>query len=173
MAIPKEKIYIYGKHAITEVLHSAPHVVQKVFVAQGALTADLRAHLIKHGIQTAPIKEQRGVAKDASHQGLIAVINPAKLVMPLDVLISKLDIKRKPCVVLLDEIQDPHNLGAIVRFTVAARCGAETGPETSLRFFIDTRLGCPAVADPAVEPDAAGLRLHWQPVAPWSSSPPS
>ncbi|MFO1432311.1 MAG: hypothetical protein U1F76_19570 [Candidatus Competibacteraceae bacterium] len=56
------------------------------------------------------------------------------------------------------------DLGAIVRFTVAAHCGAETGPETSLRFFIDTRLGCPAVTDPEVEPGAAGPSLHWKPV---------
>ena len=63
-----------------------------------------------------------------------------------------------------DPPQPLTDLGAIVRFTVAARCGAETGPETSLRFFIDTRLGCPAVADPAAEPNAAGPRLHWKPV---------
>jgi hypothetical protein len=56
------------------------------------------------------------------------------------------------------------DLGAIVRVTVAARCGAETSPETALRFFIDTRLGCPAVADPAVERDGSGVRLRWQPV---------
>ncbi|MDS4060338.1 MAG: hypothetical protein RKP73_17475 [Candidatus Contendobacter sp.] len=56
------------------------------------------------------------------------------------------------------------DLGAIVRVAVAARCGAETGPETSLRFFIDIRLGCPAVVDPAVEPGASGPRLRWQSV---------
>jgi hypothetical protein len=64
-----------------------------------------------------------------------------------------------------DPPQPLADLGAIVRFTVAARCGTETGPETSLRFFIDTRLGCPAVADPTVEPGAAGPRLHWKPAA--------
>jgi hypothetical protein len=56
------------------------------------------------------------------------------------------------------------DLGAIVRVTVAARCGAETGPESTLRFFIDTRLGCPAVDDPAVEPGTPGPRLRWKPV---------
>ncbi|MFO1431913.1 MAG: hypothetical protein U1F76_17535 [Candidatus Competibacteraceae bacterium] len=63
-----------------------------------------------------------------------------------------------------DPPQPLTELGTIVRFSVAAHCGAETSPETSLRFFIDTRLGCPAVADPAVEPGAAGPRLHWKPV---------
>jgi hypothetical protein len=63
-----------------------------------------------------------------------------------------------------DPPQPLTDLGAIVRLTVTARCGAQTSPETSLRFFIDTRLGCPAVADPIVKPDTAGPRLHWQPV---------
>lgn len=56
------------------------------------------------------------------------------------------------------------DLGAVVRVAVAARCGAETGPETGLRFFIDIRPGCPAVADPAVELGASRPRLYWEPV---------
>ncbi len=84
--------------------------------------------------------------------------------MPLTRVLCYLHLDTLTTAPSFDPPQPLTDLGAIVRFTVAARCGAETGPETSLRFFIDTRLGCPAVADPAVEPDAAGLRLHWQPV---------
>lgn len=64
-----------------------------------------------------------------------------------------------------DPPQPLTDLSAIVRLTVTAHCGTQTSPETALRFFIDTRLGCPAVADPVVKPDIAGPRLHWQPVA--------
>ena len=31
--VQREKIYIYGKHALTEALANAPHVVRKVFLA--------------------------------------------------------------------------------------------------------------------------------------------
>ena len=55
------------------------------------------------------------------------------------------------------------DLTAIVRVTVVARCVKETGLQTSLRFVIDTRLGCPGVADPVVESSVSGSRLRWRP----------
>jgi hypothetical protein len=53
------------------------------------------------------------------------------------------------------------DLTAVVRVTVSARCGPETGPETNLRFFIDTRLACPAVTGLTVAPGASAPRLTW------------
>ncbi|MCB1905453.1 MAG: hypothetical protein KDI18_15460 [Gammaproteobacteria bacterium] len=56
-------------------------------------------------------------------------------------------------------------LNAIVRVTVTPQCETETGSKASLRFFIDTRIGCPVVADPVVEQGAGGSTLRWAPVA--------
>lgn len=50
---------------------------------------------------------------------------------------------------------------AIVRVSITPRCGSATGPEASLRFFIDTRAGCPAVAGPVVEQGTVGSTLRW------------
>lgn len=55
---------------------------------------------------------------------------------------------------------------AIVRVTVTPDCGdaAETAaPLPGHRFFIDTRLTCPAATDLQVQRDAKGARLTWTP----------
>jgi 23S rRNA (guanosine2251-2'-O)-methyltransferase len=119
MAINREKVFIYGKHALSEALLHAPQVVQKVYLAGGAATPEMRKALQQHDIPTAPIKSQQGVSRDAAHQGVIALINPAKLFVPLDAFLETVDIRRNPCVVVLDELHDPQNLGAIVRSAAA------------------------------------------------------
>lgn len=119
MAEVKEKIYIYGKHALAEALSSKPEVVQKVFAADGALDKEVLGQLAARGVAVSPMKEQKGVMADAVHQGVIAVINPNKLLLSFEDFIESLDITPGSCLVLLDELQDPQNVGAIIRSAAA------------------------------------------------------
>lgn len=112
------KIYIYGKHALMEALANTPKVIKKVHMAPGAGDQALRALIQKHQIPTAPLSAGRGkelVGKDSPHQGLVAVMDPSALLMPFDAFLNTLDVSRNPALALMGEVQDPHNVGAIIR----------------------------------------------------------
>lgn len=114
-----EKVYIYGKHALQEALTHRPQVVKKVFLADGAADAALSKLIADAKLIPHPIKDQKGVAKDASHQGVIGLIDTDALVVEFNTFIEDVAITADTAVVLLDEIQDPHNVGAVIRSAAA------------------------------------------------------
>jgi 23S rRNA (guanosine2251-2'-O)-methyltransferase len=125
----EEKIYLYGKHALREALLGNAAAVRKVFLdANAEGEADLTSLLKQHDIAWSRMKEKTGVSQDAVHQGVIAEINPAGLYTNLE---SALSIAGagNPCLVLLDELQDPHNVGAIIRSAAAFGASAILIPE--------------------------------------------
>ena len=114
------KIYIYGRHALAEALQSAPHVIRKVFLARDLRDTDIRVLLEKAGIEPAELSPGRGndlVGRDTAHQGVIAVIDPNKLLIPFDRFLASLPetIPASAAVAIMGEVQDPHNVGAIIR----------------------------------------------------------
>ncbi len=116
------KIYIYGKHALIEALQHTPHVIRKVFLAPDLRDTELRALLEKHAIPTAPLASGKGkelVGRDTAHQGVIATMDPSTLLVSLDEFLKTLDTKKNPSIVILGEVQDPHNVGAIIRSAAA------------------------------------------------------
>jgi 23S rRNA (guanosine2251-2'-O)-methyltransferase len=118
----KEKIYVYGKHALMEALQSAPRTIRKVFLAREMRDVELRAVLEKNKIPTAELAPSRGkelVGKDSVHQGVIFTIDPATLLVSLESFLASLDMKKNPAVAVLGEVQDPHNVGAIIRSAAA------------------------------------------------------
>lgn len=115
---------MYGKHALMEALRNAPQVIRKVFLAPDLRDVELRALLEKNKIPTtalAPGKGKEFVGKDAAHQGVIAVMNPSALLMSLDDFLAALPVPlpTKTAVAVLGEVQDPHNVGAIIRSAAA------------------------------------------------------
>src|SRR3989344_1133483 len=118
----KGNIYIYGRHALMEALRSTPSVVRKVFLAQEVRDTELRVLLGKNNIPTAPLASGRGrdlVGRDTAHQGIIFTVNPSSLLVSLDDFLKTLDMKKNLAVAVLGEVQDPHNVGAIIRSAAA------------------------------------------------------
>jgi 23S rRNA (guanosine2251-2'-O)-methyltransferase len=126
-----EKIYLYGKHALREALLARPKAVQKVFLdTNAAADKEITKLLAQYDIKPASLKtEAKAVGEDAVHQGVIAVINPEALYTPLDEARAFLKEKENPCVVILDELHDPHNVGAIIRSAAAFGASAILLPE--------------------------------------------
>lgn len=127
----REKIYIYGKHALTEALANAPHVVRKVFLAHEMEDCELRELLKKHHIIVEAIKSRdagRMVGEDTAHQGVIAIADPGDLMLDFGKFERELRPDEKTMLVLLDELTDPHNVGAIIRSAAAFGAAAVLMP---------------------------------------------
>jgi len=121
-AVTGGKIYIYGKHALVEALQNAPKVIRKVFLARDMRDTELRALLQKNNIPTAELATGKGkelVGRDTAHQGVIATMDPSALLISFDEFMKTLDVKKNPAVAVLGEVQDPHNVGAIIRSAAA------------------------------------------------------
>ncbi|HUO56493.1 MAG TPA: 23S rRNA (guanosine(2251)-2'-O)-methyltransferase RlmB [Candidatus Paceibacterota bacterium] len=116
----REKVFIYGKHALIEALDNTPHIIRKVFAAANALGADTLHLLKEHEITVAPLKwETHFPSREVSHQGVVIAIDPSALLLEFPIFLQTLDTQKNPSLVLLDEIQDPHNVGAIIRSAAA------------------------------------------------------
>jgi 23S rRNA (guanosine2251-2'-O)-methyltransferase len=123
----REKIYIYGKHALMEALANAPQVVRKVFLAHELEDKELRDLLRKHHLPVEAIKTReagRMVGEDTAHQGVIAIADPGSLMIDFadferNAMVDKSWPNEKTMLVLLDELTDPHNVGAIIRSAAA------------------------------------------------------
>jgi 23S rRNA (guanosine2251-2'-O)-methyltransferase len=135
-----DKLYLYGKHALREALLAKPAAVQKVFLDGNAegdkeITDLLNTHKIGFTSMKGDTKS-KSVGDDAVHQGVIAVINVEKLYTPLEEVMKlfhpSTDLGQdltKLCFVLLDELHDPHNVGAIIRSAAAFGASAVLLPE--------------------------------------------
>lgn len=119
---PRGKVYIYGKHALMEALTNAPHTIKKVFLAPGLADAELHALLEMRAIPIAKLSAGSGkelVGRDTVHQGVIAIMDPSALLVSLDEFLATIDVKTNPAIAILGEVQDPHNVGAIIRSAAA------------------------------------------------------
>lgn len=116
------KTYIYGKHALEEALLNAPCVIKKVFLSAETEDGKLRELLMKRHIPVAILKN-RAVSKmageDAAHQGIIALADQARMLLDFKNFAADLHPSADTMFVLLDELTDPHNVGAIIRSAAA------------------------------------------------------
>ena len=126
--------FIYGRHAVLEAMRQRPDIIRTLH-----MRTDLKGdEEIRSLISAIPDRQffagnkvPRGVDKDSTHQGLIAEIDPGKLLVPFrdwrDTLPDELDAST--AVVVLGEVQDPHNVGAIIRSAAALGVAAVLIPE--------------------------------------------
>ncbi len=118
----RDKSYIYGKHALDEALRNAPRVIKKVFFAPEMDDRALRDLVRSRNIPIAELKSReagRIVGEETPHQGVIAIANLDALMVDFDDFIRDLDVSTGTMLVLLDELTDPQNVGAIIRSAAA------------------------------------------------------
>ena len=117
---------IFGRHPVLEILKNNPKSIQKIFVAakaKGHTLAEMLKIAKSEGIQ---IEFKDRYALDSMlgndhHQGVIAEItHKKKTYEPIELIKIAKEKNEKPIILLLDRIQDPHNLGAVLRTSLCA-----------------------------------------------------
>ena len=114
---------IYGKNSVMEALIAGEREINKILISKN-IHSDVKINKIKE------LAKERGVVfqfvarekfqpyEEFNHQGIIAQISPIKY-YDLDYFIEKSKVKLSS-VVILDGVEDSHNLGAIIRTCVCA-----------------------------------------------------
>jgi len=115
--------YIFGRNAVLELLTKQNRSINKILISK-AVSNDSKINEIislakSNGIvfQFVP-KEKFTAYSELNHQGVIAMVSPVDYVDLYDFLNQKKDGFSK--IVILDGVEDPHNVGAIIRTAVCA-----------------------------------------------------
>ncbi|BFK80075.1 23S rRNA (guanosine(2251)-2'-O)-methyltransferase RlmB [Clostridium baratii] len=116
---------IIGRNAVMEALKS-DKTIEALYVTKGQREGSINAILSLAKENRVVIKEVDKKKLDSMsngevHQGAIAVITPYKYFEVKDILDAAKEKGESPFIVILDELEDPHNLGSIIR--TAETCG--------------------------------------------------
>jgi 23S rRNA (guanosine2251-2'-O)-methyltransferase len=119
-------LFIYGRHPIVDKLHREPDKIDKLFIRDtlsgGGLQEVLRlASEHRIPVQRVPGRKLSELVGAVNDQGFVAQVSPVSY-LEMDEWLETVDTSTKPLVLVLDEIEDPHNFGAMLR--TAAAIGA-------------------------------------------------
>ncbi len=113
--------YIYGIHAVSEFLKSSPELAIRLLVQEGRehdakIKQELsQAYRHKLQVQTLPKDKLDGLADNGVHQGILLECRKMKTYVESDIPELLALVEHPPLVLILDGVQDPHNLGACIR----------------------------------------------------------
>ncbi|MEK6492873.1 23S rRNA (guanosine(2251)-2'-O)-methyltransferase RlmB [Myroides odoratimimus] len=117
---------IFGIRAIIEAIEAGKDI-DKVFIqkeASGELMSSLLKTLKKNNVNFSYVPiEKLNKLTNKNHQGAVANISPISFTSLETLVEGVLEKKEKPLFVILDQISDARNFGAIIRTAVC--CGAD------------------------------------------------
>lgn len=113
------KQYVCGRNAVLELLKSGAEV-DKLYIQKGELKGSIKAIIAKASDQriiTSEVDKRKldELSEGLPHQGVVAYVSDYKY-YEVDEIIEYARSKNEPIrLIILDEIEDPHNTGAIIR----------------------------------------------------------
>lgn len=124
-----EPQYFFGKHPIEELLASDAGRISKLYIQENLKSDDtLRAIISKAKdanltIVQVPKAKLDQYSNDGNHQGIVALVQQQAFT-DIKEWLAKRDKNKNELVVVLDELEDPHNVGAIIRTATAGGASA-------------------------------------------------
>jgi 23S rRNA (guanosine2251-2'-O)-methyltransferase len=117
---------VEGRNPVIEVLKSN-RTLEKLYVAKGNVEGSIKVILSmakEKGYVISEVDKRKldEMSTTGSHQGVIAIVSPYTYSSIDEILEYAKQKGEDPFIIILDEIEDPHNLGSIVRS--ANVCGA-------------------------------------------------
>src|SRR6185436_9595695 len=112
--------FIYGRHAVKVLLETDPGRVKGLYVSVTA-EPEFKPYAQRHNISLEPLSAHRfdKELEGAVHQGVVAKVALGGLVEDYAEFARGIEPTPSAALVLLNEITDPHNVGAIIRSAAA------------------------------------------------------
>lgn len=130
-----QKEIVYGRNSVEGVISTSKRTITKILLAKGNKPDNKLRSIINEAkdrriiIQEVPKEKLDALTEKANHQGIVAFVSPIQYA-DLDDVIEQLNAKQGfSTVVILDSVEDPHNLGAIIRTSAAAGVDAVIIPK--------------------------------------------
>ena len=110
---------VEGRNSVLELLES-DRDINKIYILEGEKHGSIhkiialakQRKIIINEISRAKLNQ---MAQTENNQGVIAIVPPFNYCEIEDILNCAKDRKEKPFILILDGIEDPHNLGSIIR----------------------------------------------------------
>ena len=130
--MPSEAV-VYGSHAVSQFVESSPERVIRLLMTERASSGRLQPlaqRVAAAGIPlaVAPREELEACAGGGVHQGVVALVHPRPSGDENDLEQLLGSLEESPFLLVLDGIQDPHNLGACLRTADATGVHAVVAP---------------------------------------------
>ena len=116
--------FLSGRNPVMEALRSG-RPISKIFIASGDHQGSIREIIAlakDKGIpvQTAEAVKMEAMSLGVKNQGVVAMVSPVAY-SSVDEMVALAESRNeKPCLILLDQLKDPQNLGAVLRTVDAA-----------------------------------------------------
>ena len=110
---------IEGRNSVLELLES-DRDINKILIAKGEKHGSINKIISlakQRKIVIAEVERQKlnAISETQNHQGVIAIVPPFNYVEVEDILNEAKLKSEDPFIIILDGIEDPHNLGSIIR----------------------------------------------------------
>lgn len=110
---------IEGRNSVLELLESGKDI-NKIFISRGEKQGSINKIIAKAKENKVIVVEVdrnklNEMSQTGNHQGVIAIVPPFEYCEVEDILKEARERNEDPFIVILDGIEDPHNLGAIIR----------------------------------------------------------
>ncbi|MCK5013549.1 MAG: RNA methyltransferase [Candidatus Omnitrophica bacterium] len=107
---------LFGRNSIVERLRSNPTSIRKIYIQHGFKgTLFIHKKARQWGIPIFPVPQSKmmKIGRDKNTQGILADVDDMNYIPYGELMETAL--KKKRCLVFLDRLNDPQNLGAIIR----------------------------------------------------------
>lgn len=111
---------IFGKNSVLEFIKNSPEQIKEIFLAENSgLNRDLyiKSFSKKYRIKISIVEKNSldRISNNQNHQGIVAKVEDYKYSTVKEILEVSAVKDKNHFILILDHIEDPHNLGAIIR----------------------------------------------------------
>lgn len=124
----------YGLHAVASLINKSPARIIRLHLLQDRHDQKIQALIALANEKNIPLQfssrqELDRLTASANHQGVLVFCHPAPKYTENDLEDLLENLQEKPFLLILDSVQDPHNLGACLRSADAAGVHAVIAPK--------------------------------------------